>query len=157
MGTDPLDSIAYGTKGIAIANGATLELHGALSTPSWTRLSATVPIGSTTITLEESVNWKVGDRIVIATTDFPAYYDVVPDQNEYKTITAVSGSTVTVDSPLKYMHWSEGYARGEVGLMSRNILIQGTNESSLFGGHMMIRKAKSVHIEGSTNNNINLN
>ena len=138
MGTDPVDAIPYGTKGIAIANGGTLELHGALATPSWTRLSATAQIGATTLTLDDSVQWKVGDKIVIATTDFSAYYTVVPDQNEYKTITNVNGNVITVDSPLSYMHWGAGYEKAEVGLLTRNIVVQGTNDSSDFGGHVSL-------------------
>jgi hypothetical protein len=136
MGSDPVDSIPYGTKGIAIANGGTFELHGALSTPSWTRLSATAQIGASTITLQDSVNWQVGDKIVIATTDYPAYYDVVPDQNEYKTVAGVSGNVVTLDSPLSFMHWGKGYEKAEVGLLTRNIVVRGTNDSSNFGGHV---------------------
>ena len=75
MGYDPVDGINFGTKGIGISNGATLELHGAIATPSWTRLAATANSGDTTITLQESVSWKVGDQVVIATTDFPGYLE----------------------------------------------------------------------------------
>jgi cell migration-inducing and hyaluronan-binding protein len=161
IGDDPVDKIPYGTKGIAIANGGTIELHGALSKPSWTRLAATAQIGDTTITLEDSVSWKVGDRIVIATTDFPEYSNVVPDQNEVRAISAVTGTTVTLDSPLTYMHWGQGtfytlkflklllgYEHAEVGLLTRNILIRGSEEGSFFGGHIMIRRAVSARIEG---------
>ena len=35
---------------------------------TWTRLAATATAGSSTITLEEQVDWQVGDEIVLATT-----------------------------------------------------------------------------------------
>lgn len=148
MGSDPLDGIPFGTKGIAIANGGTLELHvnslsflnshfkGALANTSWTNLAATANIGATTLTLAAAVNWKVGDKIVIASTDFTAYSTVVPDQNEYRAIKAISGNVITLDTPLSYMHWGAGYERAEVGLLTRNIVISGTNESTNFGGHV---------------------
>ena len=147
IGADPVDQIPYGTKGIAIANGATIELHGAISSPSWTRLSATAQIGDTFITLEDAVSWKVGDKIVIATTDFPAWEPIIPDQNEYRTITAVNGNQVTLDTALTFMHWGQGksisymylkidYERAEVGLLTRNIVIQSAADASGFGGHV---------------------
>lgn len=45
-------------------------MHGAPRTPSWTELSATADVGDTTLTLLEAVNWKLGDEIGIASTDF---------------------------------------------------------------------------------------
>lgn len=38
-----------------------------------------------------------------------------PEQTEVRTITAVSGATVTLDSPLTYLHWGADYERAEVG------------------------------------------
>ena len=62
-------------------------------------------------------------------------------------IQSVSGTSVTLSQPLLYSHYGElqTYAgttvdeRAEVGLLTRNILIQGDSVSSAggFGGHMM--------------------
>jgi hypothetical protein len=43
--------------------GGALDIHGAKTTPSWTLLDGNVARGSTTITLAEPVNWKVGAEV----------------------------------------------------------------------------------------------
>jgi cell migration-inducing and hyaluronan-binding protein len=129
--------------------GGTLDLHGD-NRLSWTRLAATALRGSNQITLDQSVNWQVGDRIVITSTD----YD--PLQAEEFTITAVSGAQVTLNAPLKYMHWGviQNFGgqtmdeRAEVGLLSHNITIQGDSGSVTngFGGHTMIMAGSTTHL-----------
>jgi cell migration-inducing and hyaluronan-binding protein len=90
----------------------------------------------------------VGDEIVLASTDFD------PRQAEKRTITAVSGNTLTLDRPLEYMHFGEitfGVdERGEVGLLTRNIRIQASEdaEQSWFGGHVMAMAGSQVNISG---------
>lgn len=76
---------------------------GRVNGPTWTQLSKSTAIGDTQITLKESVSWKVGDEIVIASTDFDYR------QTEERKITAVDGNVVTVDSALKYIHYGEIY------------------------------------------------
>ena len=44
---------------------------------------------------------REGDAIVLASTDFN------PRQAEERTVTAVSGNTLTLDKPLQYMHFGE--------------------------------------------------
>ena len=84
-----------------------------------------------------AAGWRVGDEIVLASTDFD------PAQAERRTITAISGNTITLDQPLDYMHFGKitfGVdERGEVGLLTRNIRIQASDdaEQSYFGGHIM--------------------
>jgi hypothetical protein len=78
----PMDAV-FGTKGvrltrcshltvlqIGVNGGGTLDLYGTVFGPSWTQLAATANVGATTITLSETVNWQVGDQLVIATTDY---------------------------------------------------------------------------------------
>lgn len=65
LGDDP-EGGALGDKGLAITSGSHLSLHGAVSGPVWTRLDSTALNGSSTITLQEAVDWKVGDSIIIA-------------------------------------------------------------------------------------------
>eukprot|EP00003_Mantamonas_plastica_P007241 TRINITY_DN1606_c1_g1_i1.p1 TRINITY_DN1606_c1_g1~~TRINITY_DN1606_c1_g1_i1.p1 ORF type:complete len:1405 (-),score=404.75 TRINITY_DN1606_c1_g1_i1:73-4287(-) len=148
MGTDPMDNIALGDKGIAISGGAHIELWGRLPNPTWTMLSMTANAGASTISLKKSVNWLPGQKIVIASTDFhgEGYH---PHQTEERTIVAVSGNVVTLDAPLQYMHWGAGNQFAEVGLLSRSIVIKGdwTSESNGFGAQLMIRKATTVKID----------
>lgn len=67
-------------------------------------------------------------------------------QSEVRTITAISGNTITIDSPLIYKHYSAVETYGtdqfpmkvEVGLLTRNIVIQGEESAENYGGHTMI-------------------
>ena len=64
-------------------------------------------------------------------------------QAERRTIAALSGNTITLDRKLDYMHFGkitfDVDERGEVGLLTRNIRIQASEDAatSYFGGHVM--------------------
>ncbi len=72
-----------GDRGIMLSGG-TLNLHGD-RTNTWTKLSATANAGATSIQVLNAKGWRVGDEIVLASTD----YD--PRQAERRTISAISG------------------------------------------------------------------
>jgi cell migration-inducing and hyaluronan-binding protein len=59
----------FGIKVIAMYEG-NLELHGIPRHPTWTSLDTTSEIGLNTITLIEAVDWKVGERIIVAPTGY---------------------------------------------------------------------------------------
>src|SRR5690606_5157534 len=124
-----------GDRGIMISGG-TLNLHGD-RTHTWTKLTATANAGATSIQVLDAKGWKVGDEIVLASTDFD------PRQAERRTITAINGNNLTLDKKLDYMHFGkitfEVDERGEVGLLTRNIKIQASEDAkqSYFGGHIM--------------------
>ncbi|WP_051605741.1 G8 domain-containing protein [Polaribacter sp. Hel_I_88] len=147
-----------GAKLIGVMTNARLELHGT-SRKTWTQLNATAEKGAITITLKESINWKVGDEIVIASTDFD------PHQAEKRTITAINGLVLKLNTPLEFMHfgveqiYNNGKKdlildeRAEVGLLTHNLKIQGdsSSETNGFGGHIMsmpnsISKASNIEL-----------
>ena len=121
----------FGCKVIGVRNG-TLDLHGAYVPVTWTHLADTVQAGATEITLKQPVSWKVGDHIALATTSDRSSMK----ENEEHHIAAISadGYTITLEKPLEYMHISIEQtfgdrvveSRGEVALLTRNILIKGT-------------------------------
>jgi len=135
-----------GDRGIMISGG-TLNLHGE-RTHTWTKLSATAEAGSTRIQVLDASGWRAGDEIVLASTD----YD--PRQAEVRVITAIRGNTLTLDRPLEYMHFGkitfDVDERGEVGLLTRNIKIQASEdaEQSYFGGHIMAMPSSKMYVEG---------
>src|SRR5690606_7863239 len=92
--------------------------------------------------------WRVGDEIVLASTD----YD--PRQAEVRRITAIRGNRLTLDKPLEYMHFGQitfGVdERGEVGLLTRNIKIQASEdaEETYFGGHIMAMPSSKMYVSG---------
>jgi cell migration-inducing and hyaluronan-binding protein len=133
-------------RGIMLMGG-TLNLHGTEKN-SWTKLAQTAAAGSNTIQVLSPGDWKKGQTIVLASTD----YD--PHQAEERTIAAISGTTITLDKKLDYMHFGkitfDVDERGEVGMLSRNILIQASSDAdqTLFGGHIMAMLGSKMFVDG---------
>src|SRR5437764_1055266 len=133
-------------RGIMLMGG-TLNLHGN-RTNSWTKLSKTAEAGSNSIEVLNAAGWRVGDEIVLASTDFD------PHQAERRTISAIRGNTITLDKKLDSMHFGkitfDVDERGEVGMLSRNIVIQASPdaETTLFGGHIMAMGASKMFVDG---------
>jgi len=127
--------------------GGTLNLHGN-RTNSWTKLSRTAEAGSNSIEVLNAAGWRAGDVIVLASTDFD------PHQAERRTVSAIRGNTITLDKKLDYMHFGKitfGVdERGEVGMLSRNILIQASPDAdqTLFGGHIMAMNGSRMFVDG---------
>jgi hypothetical protein len=140
------DINTMGDRGIMMLAG-TLSLHGD-RTNSWTKLARTARAGSASIQVLNAAGWRKGDIIVLASTDFD------PRQAEERTISAISGNTLTLDKPLAYMHFGEitfGVdERGEVAMLSRNIKIQASEDAakSYFGGHIMAMAGSKMYVEG---------
>ncbi len=133
-------------RGILLMGG-TLNLHGD-RTNSWTKLSSTANAGATSIQVLNAAGWRVGDEIVLASTDFD------PRQAERRNIAAISGNTITLDKELDYMHFGkitfDVDERGEVGLLTRNIKLQASAdaEQSFYGGHVMAMVGSKMFVEG---------
>jgi hypothetical protein len=138
--------MGMGDRGIMLSGG-TLHFHGNRS-HTWTKLSATAEAGSSIITVLSAEQWKVGDEIVLASTDFD------PRQAERRTIISISDNTLTLNEPLQFMHFGEitfGVdERGEVGLLTRNIKVQASEDAdeSYFGGHIMAMVTSEMYIDG---------
>jgi len=131
-------------RGIMLMGG-TLNLHGD-RTNTWTKLASTANAGATSIQVLNAAGWRVGDEIVLASTDFD------PRQAERRTIAAISGNTITLDKTLDYMHFGkitfDVDERGEVGLLTRNIKLQASAdaEQSFFGGHVMAMGTSKMYV-----------
>ncbi|HXR91515.1 MAG TPA: G8 domain-containing protein [Steroidobacteraceae bacterium] len=136
-----------GDRGIMISGGI-LSLHGDRGANSWTKLAATAKAGSDRIEVLNASGWRKGDVIVLASTDYDS------TQAEKRTIAAVAGNEITLDQPLQYMHFGKiTYGvdeRGEVGMLTRNILIQASKdaERSYFGGHIMAEVGSKMYVSG---------
>lgn len=99
----------FGNKGIGCLE-CFLSLHGKRRSHTWTTLASTVSAGGSSITVSDAVDWQVGEEIVVASTSF------VHTEAEKKIIKAISGNTITVDSPFVYQHFSgvEQYGTSEL-------------------------------------------
>ena len=126
-----------------------LELHGASRGVSWTRLTQTAQAGASLIFLDAATQWRTGDSIVLASTDFD------PAHAETATVASVTGQAVTLTGPLKYEHWGRIVSgvdeRAEVGLLTRSVVIQGDAASARggAGGQVMVMRGGAAHLEGA--------
>ncbi|HEY2011989.1 MAG TPA: hypothetical protein VGH38_00750, partial [Bryobacteraceae bacterium] len=117
-------------------------------TNSWTKLSRTAEAGSNSIEVLNAAGWRAGDEIVLASTDFD------PHQAERRTVASIRGNTITLDKKLDYMHFGkitfDVDERGEVGMLSRNIVIQASPDAdqTLFGGHIMAMNGSRMFVDG---------
>jgi hypothetical protein len=120
---------------LALRDG-TVDIHGQNVGQTWTRLSTTAASGSSQISLQIPVQWSVGNEIIIATTgDYESQ-----GESEVRTITGISSNrlTLTLDSPLIYTHLGITKTvgsktieiRAEVGLLTHNVLFQGSVEQT---------------------------
>ncbi|TVZ14920.1 carbohydrate-binding protein [Maribacter sp. MAR_2009_72] len=161
-----VQSPAPSYKGIMVKNGGALELHGK-EKMSWTNLGATANAGTNQITLVEPVDWEIGDEITLTATELVNVNNSGWERVDEAKITQISvdNRTLTLEQNLNYKHIGDSIAytrvedgktwnvkiQGEVGLLSHYIKIQGdmsgTNEADGFGGHIMMMKGSTAHVE----------
>ena len=134
-------------NGITAKSNGQLRLHGTRNDVTWTRLAATVLPGTAHVLLQAAVPWGPGDEIVVATS---IYKDLAEDQNEVRTVVAVSadGKTLVVDRPFAFRHWASREYQTEVGLLTRSIVLRGgltaTARRDRYGGHTMAHGPEAV-------------
>src|SRR6187431_22110 len=135
-----------GDRGIMLSGG-TLNLHGDRKN-TCTKLAKTAAAGSNAIEVLNAAEWRVGDELILASTDFD------PRQAERRTIAAISGNRITLDKKLDYMHFGkitfEVDERGEVAMLTRNIKLQASAdaEQSFYGGHVMAMVGSKMFVDG---------
>ena len=126
---EPTAGLNVGSKAVAVFGF--MWLHGKPNSVCWTRLAATASAGDRFLTLDEPVDWDVGDEIVITSTT------VEPRQTEKSFIEDISRDkrNLTLTAPLQYRHIAETHTAGnwsysltgEVGRLTRNIIIEGAD------------------------------
>ena len=143
------DDVSKPSKGII--NVGTLQVHGRLFDPTWTKIATTAFPGDDRIYLQESVNWEPGMEIVIMTSVWEDFeYD---HQNERRTIVSV-GNSSWADSnviyfgnktanKLNFTHYAGEEYQTEVMLITRNIKFIGVDSDdddsdAKFGGHTQV-------------------
>ena len=121
-----------------------LDMHGVDNGKSFVKLASSANAGDSTIELVEEVTWSLESEIVITSTSFETM------ETERKKITQISGTTITLDSPLEFSHTSNTLTQsgsvidmsGEVGLLTKNVRIVGNDyaeiEEELFGARVLV-------------------
>jgi hypothetical protein len=143
-----------------VAQGGRLDLHGAPLGRASSELDVTAVAGASTVTLRDAVQWRPGDRVLLSATDFN---DTGRDANatyrggeleidsEERTITAIdpAGTTLSLDAPLTHEHAvlqvPQGDLRGEVGNLTRNVVVTSADAEGPFG-HVMIHHGSAGSI-----------
>ncbi len=158
----PLDEhvMGMGARFIGAMNGGRIEIHGSRRADvDWAVLARHAQPGDTSLALElvephkTVLGWRPGDLLVVASSTRD------PLQAEAVTVTAVTGTQVSFTPPLRFPHWGELQTvagrvvdeRAEVGLLTRNIVIQGAADgyARQMGGHIMIMSGSIGRIEGA--------
>ncbi|CAK6446893.1 unnamed protein product [Pipistrellus nathusii] len=103
-------------------------LHSAYPKKSWTRLAADIASGNERIIVEDAVDWRPHDKIVLSSSSYE------PHEAEVLTVKEVKDHHVWTQERLKHRHIGsvhvledgDPYVRlaAEVGLLTRNILMQ---------------------------------
>lgn len=138
-----------GARAVLALMGGVIEIYGE-DRVEWTHLAASTSNGASAIVLAESVDWQTGDEILLTSSRL--------NWNEAEKLTVASvspeGTTIDLVESLSFPHsgliqthtrpsdnkqWTADL-RAEVGLLSRNIRIQGAadSEANGFGAHLMI-------------------
>ncbi len=137
-----------------------LEVHGEKRLRSWTKLSQTAFAGDDFFTTAEPVDFREGDILVIPGTEYPRGDDPSHPEYEIEVVTVLrteNNTVVYLTKPLLYTHRAEILfiegrridMRCEVGLLSRNVIIQGDDRSQgqLFGVHVIAMMTSIMRIE----------
>ncbi|KAM5324480.1 fibrocystin isoform 2-T2 [Glossophaga mutica] len=104
-----------------------VQLHSAYSKKSWTRLGADIASGNERIIVEDTVDWRPQDKIVLSSSSYE------PHEAEVLTVKEVKGHHVRIQERLKHRHIGSAHVMedgrsirlaAEVGLLTRNIQIQ---------------------------------
>ena len=156
----------YGNKGVFVRFGQ-IDMHGVVRDYTWVELENTLSVGGNQITLNTTVDWQVGEEIVIAPTDFEV------DHAEAFEITAVdnsnpSNTVLTLNTTALYKHYAGSTSftgsnginadmtktlemRAEVGLLTRNVVYKGADDDSVanqYGAHIMLHSSGDDSLTG---------
>uniref|UniRef100_A0A8C5MPS6 PKHD1 ciliary IPT domain containing fibrocystin/polyductin n=1 Tax=Leptobrachium leishanense TaxID=445787 RepID=A0A8C5MPS6_9ANUR len=123
----------FGVKFLAVRNGA-LSMHGWVPKLMFTHLAESADAQGTELTLEEPVDWHIGDEIVICGVGFQG--DRM--QEEVSTIEKIDNTEISISPPLRNTYKVvEQLVDGQVlslkpiiALLSRNIVIRGNLTNS---------------------------
>ncbi|MGH9112215.1 MAG: G8 domain-containing protein [Acidimicrobiales bacterium] len=126
---EPLDT----DVGVWVVGDGVLDLQGAAKR-AWTNLTGSAAAGDAHITVADAAGWRVGDEVVVTPTGptTPGEEDqTYAERHDRRTVTALQGTTVTLDRPLEHAHPAITVRPGvshnaEVLNLTRNVLVAGT-------------------------------
>ncbi|XP_022437810.1 fibrocystin isoform X5 [Delphinapterus leucas] len=124
-----------------------LQLHSAYPKKSWTHLGADIASGNERIIVENTVDWRPQDKIVLSSSSYE------PHEAEVLTVKEVRGHHVSIHERLRHRHIGSVHVMedgrhirlaSEVGLLTRNIQIQGDTSC---GGRLLVGSFRKSSVE----------
>ena len=161
--------LAVSAKGVPFAGAMTgvhvpgrftgqLEIHGKKRLRTWTKLSETAYAGSSEVVTAEKVDFAPGEKLILPGTEIPNG-ETGFQYEEVTVLTNTDGYHITLTAPLIYTHRSEVVTvvgrtidmRCPLGLLSRNVIIQGDDKSysQLFGVHTVAMMSGIYRVENA--------
>jgi hypothetical protein len=151
----------YGAKNIG-CRGCTLDLHGAPVARTWTYLARTAERMHSQLRLTEAVDWEVGSQIVVTSTAASGSME----EAEQHQVAGLSngGTTVHLVRPMEHAHLGETRhledgtpipLRANVGLLSRNVVVQGASplsQADQYGVHILLHSKGDESLVGRIEN-----
>lgn len=141
--------------GNGISGLGRITMHGAVKTPTFTRLAREARAGQTMLTLEQPVpSWRAGDHIVIPDTRQVRENERGSNyrsRDEKIAIASVSGAQIVLTSPLEHDHSGVRNDEGQVeflphvGNVSRNVRVRSENPGGT-RGHMLFMYRADVDL-----------
>jgi hypothetical protein len=128
------DALPPTFKGIVVSSTGSLDLHGQRFYRTWTRLAAPVSPGDTTVYLQRAVNWEPGQQVLLTTTALKDARDY--HRNEVLVLSSLLtppagvGAALQLTSAAQFAHGANSAWQGEVALLSRRIVVQGSAADS---------------------------
>lgn len=132
-----------------------VRIHGAVKTPTFSRVAAEPLAGQTSLRLEQTVSgWNVGDKLVVPDTRQLKRGERGTEyvrQWEELQVSAISGDALTLSAPLAFNHRGARNAAGaieflpHVGNLSRNVIVRSANPAGT-RGHVLFVTHPDVDI-----------
>ena len=127
---------------IACCSGR-MEFHGAPLSRTWVKLGATAKAGDSQVVLAEPVTgWRPGDRVIVTATQRRYEGRTRRLSTEERTIKAMEDDRIVLDRPLEHEHLGEGEYRGEVAVLSRNVVVESADPAGIRGHTVYHRFSK---------------
>lgn len=133
----------------------TIDIHGIPRRRTWTKVATTVQAGSTTIVLSEPVDFATGDIIMLTAHrnyEQTEILEVASRSMDNLTLTLVDTVKYTHESAVHVIDGERVDMRVEVGVLNRNVVIQGEpgkSEAQSFGSHLMAAGGARLRLENA--------
>ena len=114
-GSSTENTMNMGSRGILVMGGR-LEIYGVTPNKVWTKLSDNAPANSSQLKLLDSVDWKSGDAVAIAPTDFFNGPFMNTPESELLEVGSVAGDTLGLKTPLQKARWGKLQYATETGM-----------------------------------------